>query len=142
MDLLNGRISSENEVRFHRKGFRQVGGDESSKKFRYSLLDTVIRVGSANEEWIERIQMLILSRKINERIVIGGNIEITITGIRGDRVRIGVIAPKEVDVDRYEIRKKKDLETSDPRNLEVREQEPEGRRVGEEGEFGQFERSA
>ncbi len=142
MDLLNGRISSENEVRFHRKGFRQVGGDESSKKFRYSLPDTVIRIRCTNEEWIERIQMLILSRKINERIVIGGNIEITITGIRGDRVRIGVIAPKEVDVVRYEIRKKKDLETSDSQTLEVRDQEPDAQQVGEKADFGQFERSA
>jgi carbon storage regulator len=48
--------------------------------------------------------MLVLSRKIGEDIIIDGSIRITITAIKGDRVRIGVEAPAEVHVDRQEVR--------------------------------------
>ena len=47
--------------------------------------------------------MLVLSRKKNESIVINGNIVITVAEIRGDKVRIGVEAPKEVPVWRGEL---------------------------------------
>lgn len=47
--------------------------------------------------------MLVLSRKKNESIVINGNIEIVIVEIRGDKVRLGVEAPKEVPVHRREV---------------------------------------
>ena len=47
--------------------------------------------------------MLILSRKINEKIMIGEDISISILEIRGDQVRIGVNAPKQVKVFRQEI---------------------------------------
>jgi carbon storage regulator len=47
--------------------------------------------------------MLVLSRKVNERIVINGNIIITLVRIRGDIVRIGVDAPKDVTVHRQEV---------------------------------------
>lgn len=47
--------------------------------------------------------MLVLSRKRDERIVIGDNIVITIVDIRGDKVRIGVEAPASVPVHREEI---------------------------------------
>lgn len=47
--------------------------------------------------------MLILSRKVNEKIVIGENISVSIIEIRGDQVRIGVDAPKTVKVFRQEI---------------------------------------
>jgi carbon storage regulator len=48
--------------------------------------------------------MLVLSRKKNERIVIGENIVITIVEIRGDKIRIGIDAPKDIPVDREEVR--------------------------------------
>jgi carbon storage regulator len=51
--------------------------------------------------------MLVLSRKADERIVIGDNIVITIVNIRGDKVRIGIDAPKDVAVDRQEVARKK-----------------------------------
>jgi len=47
--------------------------------------------------------MLVLTRKPNESIVIGDNIEITVLEIKGEQVRIGISAPKEVGVYRKEI---------------------------------------
>ena len=47
--------------------------------------------------------MLILSRKINEKIMIGDEISVSIIEIRGDQVRIGVDAPKTVKVFRQEV---------------------------------------
>jgi carbon storage regulator len=40
--------------------------------------------------------MLVLSRKLNESIVIDGDITVTVVEVRGDKVRLGVQAPKEV----------------------------------------------
>jgi len=47
--------------------------------------------------------MLILSRKINEKVVIGNDITVSIIEIRGDQVRIGIDAPKVVKVFRQEV---------------------------------------
>ena len=47
--------------------------------------------------------MLILSRKREEQIVISDNIVITIVEIRGDKVRLGIEAPREIPVHRKEI---------------------------------------
>ena len=47
--------------------------------------------------------MLILSRKTNEKIMIGDDISISIIEIRGDQVRIGVDAPKSIKVFRQEV---------------------------------------
>jgi carbon storage regulator len=47
--------------------------------------------------------MLILSRKVNEKIMIGDDISVFIIEIRGDQVRIGVDAPKNVKVFRQEV---------------------------------------
>ncbi len=47
--------------------------------------------------------MLVLSRKKNESIVIDNHIVITVVEIRGDKVRLGITAPKEVPVYRQEI---------------------------------------
>lgn len=57
--------------------------------------------------------MLVLSRKIQETIVIGENITVTIVDVRGDRVRIGVEAPREVIVDRGEVHDRKQNEPTD-----------------------------
>ena len=47
--------------------------------------------------------MLVLSRKRDERIVIGDNIVITVVEVRGDKVRLGIEAPIEVPVHRQEV---------------------------------------
>ena len=47
--------------------------------------------------------MLVLSRKINEKIIIGDTIVVTVVEIRGDKVRLGIDAPSEVPVHRQEV---------------------------------------
>ncbi len=48
--------------------------------------------------------MLVLSRKVGERISIAGNIVVVVTAIHGDRIKIGIEAPKSVRVLRGELR--------------------------------------
>jgi carbon storage regulator len=50
--------------------------------------------------------MLILSRKAGEKIIINGNIEITVAELRGSEVRIGISAPKNVSIYREEVYRK------------------------------------
>lgn len=47
--------------------------------------------------------MLALSRKVNESLMIGNDIEITILEIKGDQVKVGISAPKSVPIYRKEI---------------------------------------
>lgn len=47
--------------------------------------------------------MLALSRRINESIIVGNEIEITILEIKGDQVKIGISAPKSIPIYRKEI---------------------------------------
>jgi len=49
------------------------------------------------------IEMLALSRKKNEAIIVNNNIEITILEVKGDQVKIGVTAPREVPIYRKEV---------------------------------------
>ncbi|MER3416090.1 MAG: carbon storage regulator [Gemmataceae bacterium] len=47
--------------------------------------------------------MLVLSRKKNESIIINNEITVTVVEIRGDKVRLGIVAPKDVSVHRQEV---------------------------------------
>ena len=62
--------------------------------------------------------MLILTRRIGETLMIGDDVSITVIGVKGNQVRIGIDAPKEVAVHREEIFKR-------IKNDELRLVEPE-----------------
>ncbi len=47
--------------------------------------------------------MLILTRRVGETLMIGDNVTVTVLGVKGNQIRIGVNAPKEVSVHREEI---------------------------------------
>jgi carbon storage regulator len=65
--------------------------------------------------------MLVLSRQRDESIMIGDNVQITVVDIRGDKVRLGIVAPNQIPVHRKEVydaiqrenRKAADLGTGD-----------------------------
>ena len=59
--------------------------------------------------------MLVLSRTLNQEIMIGDSIRIMVIEIRGDKVRLGITAPRDVPVHRHEIYEtiKRDADTTD-----------------------------
>lgn len=57
--------------------------------------------------------MLVLSRRRNEQIVVDGSIVITVVEIRGDKVRLGIEAPREVPIHRREVQAAVDLQAVD-----------------------------
>ena len=63
--------------------------------------------------------MLILTRRISESIIIGNDVKITVLGVKGNQVRLGIDAPKDLSVHREEIyerikHEKKDDDTGTP----------------------------
>ena len=52
--------------------------------------------------------MLILTRRVGEKIMIGDDVSVLVMSIDGSQVRLGIDAPKEVSVDREEVRQNKE----------------------------------
>jgi carbon storage regulator len=56
--------------------------------------------------------MLVMTRRIGERIVIGSNVTLTVLSVQGNQVRIGIDAPRNVPVHREEIYRRIEVERS------------------------------
>lgn len=54
--------------------------------------------------------MLILTRRVGETLMIGPDVTVTVLGVKGNQVRIGINAPKTTQVDREEVFERKKLE--------------------------------
>ena len=63
--------------------------------------------------------MLVLTRKLNESIMIGNDIEITVLAVEGEQIKLGINAPKYVDIHRKEVYLSIQQENNQALNTEV-----------------------
>lgn len=71
--------------------------------------------------------MLILTRRVGETVIIGDDVQVTVLGVKGNQVRLGVTAPKDVAVHRSEIydRIRKERAGEEPAGSGTPESQPE-----------------
>ena len=67
------------------------------------------------------VAMLILTRKIDEKIVIGEVVTVTVLGVKGNQVRVGITAPSEVQVHREEVYERILKERANGANVQPRD---------------------
>jgi carbon storage regulator len=70
--------------------------------------------------------MLILTRRVGETVMIGNDVTITVLGVKGNQVRVGINAPKNVAVHREEIYERIQREQEDAPDADAREPECNG----------------
>lgn len=58
--------------------------------------------------------MLILTRRVGETLMVGDDVKVTVLGVKGNQIRIGIEAPKEIAVHRQEIYDRIHSESEDP----------------------------
>ena len=76
--------------------------------------------------------MLVLSRQRDESIMIGDDVEIIIVDVRGDKVRLGITAPKSIPVHRREIYDAIQREKSEKKDSEQQSREESAKKSSEE----------
>lgn len=64
--------------------------------------------------------MLVLTRKVNESIMIGDDIELTVLAVEGEQIKLGIKAPKNIDIHRKEIYLSIQQENNDAINTETK----------------------
>ncbi|MCH8118979.1 MAG: carbon storage regulator CsrA [Planctomycetes bacterium] len=89
--------------------------------------------------------MLVLSRQRDESIMIGDDVEIIIVDVRGDKVRLGITAPKSIPVHRREIydaiqREKKEKEKAQKEQQESQKEQQESQKEQQESQKEQQEK--
>ncbi|BBN60193.1 carbon storage regulator CsrA [Hydrogenovibrio marinus] len=57
--------------------------------------------------------MLVLTRRVGETLIIGDNVKLTIVGVKSGQVRVGIDAPKEIQIQREELLLKQDKNSED-----------------------------
>ncbi len=82
-----------------------VGGDDETKALIWTCkkLAEILERLDICERLTKELRMLVLSRQKDESIMIGDDVEIVIVDVRGDKVRLGITAPREISVHRKEI---------------------------------------